>query len=126
LGTQVHGFVNDVHLDLDLDGVGDSITRLETRGELGAAQQDGAVVVAPGAEASVDKVLGVAVLLGHFPETLSVDVTRVGVARFVDCTARAVDDDPDALDAQVSAQVEHRVGTVHSRRGCSSRSAWAR
>ena len=68
-------------------------------------------MIAPSPETTIDKVLTVAVLLGHLPEALSINKSGVDIRTLLNCSSRAVDNDSHALDAKVARKVEHAVVT---------------
>ena len=72
-------------------------------------------MIAPSPETTIDKVLTVAVLLGHLPEALSINKSGVDIRTLLNCSSRAVDNDSHALDAKVARKVEHAVVTSDRR-----------
>ena len=79
--ANVNGLVDKLRFNANGHGVADSVAHLETRGELGRAEQDRAPVVAPRPEAALLEVGGVAILLGESVEAFLVD--EAGVQRCI-------------------------------------------
>ena len=75
-----------------------------------AAQQQGTPKVTPGSESSLGKVLGVAVLPRHLPESLGIDEACVYIGTLFDRTPGAVHNDSNLLDVQIVRQVTHTIG----------------